>query len=585
MENINIDKITESIISYLEFVKKFKNDKSDDFIINGSDKNTSNSKFSYIFRDFNNEGYIIDKKYFDIFRSSINFNELYSLLDPLNEENKKKFKEELKKYLEKNPLNINEKEIHFYSKEEEMKEIVKNFKNYSFINEELLVNGMGIDASKLKGNLIKVSKNEKNTILMPVSNNFILFINKEKKDLVEEEERNKEKINKEYKNLYYVEEITKKIFILLYFHKKKFQEKLKSKIKDIYNFKKYYLINSEWLEEYKQFFLYDLIEKKLDEKFQNYSYKQIKNDLDNISKNGIGQIRLFNETKVTNKLRNELNIQSKTKIITIKKNNNKNVNNEYQQETIEPDEEDIKLVEVPANFDLVNEDIFELLIKEEFFFNKLEKNKDKLFFEILYGNNQILIKNKINEKNIDVDQFVNNYLIYVANKDFQNENNKENENNDKYTIKYILYFDKNSMSFNNLDNLINKYLNSCISNGTIDLNKKNCEQNICDKKKNILGKFINIGIIDEKELTNYFNIKNINDNKHKYDEKINDAKNKENKNEFINKTNLNNEKSKINKISINNENKDNKDTGPDQANRGHFQGSAFHRQDHLRPRL
>ena len=435
MENINIDKITESIISYLEFVKKFKNDKSDDFIINGSDKNTSNSKFSYIFRDFNNECYIIDKKNFDIFRSSINFNELYSLLDPINEENKKKFKEELKKYLEKNPLNINEKEIHFYSKEEEMKEIVKNFKNYSFINEELLVNGMGIDASKLKGNLIKVSKNEKNTILMPVSNNFILFINKEKKDLVEEEERNKEKINKEYKNLYYVEEITKKIFILLYFHKKKFQEKLKSKIKDIYNFKKYYLINSEWLEEYKQFFLYDLIEKKLDEKFQNYSYKQIKNDLDNISKNEIGQIRLFNETKVPNKLRNELNIQSKTKIITIKKNNNKNVNNEYQQETIEPDKEDNKLVEVPNNFDLVNEDIFELFIKEEFFYNKLEKNRDKLFYEILFGNNQIIIKNKINEKNVDVEEFVNNYLIYTLNKDFQNENNKKNEDECKYTIK------------------------------------------------------------------------------------------------------------------------------------------------------
>ena len=87
VDNYNIDKITESIISYLEFVKKFKNDKSDDFIINGSDKNTSNSKFSYIFRDFMVECYIIDKKSFDIFRSSINFNNLHSLLNPINEEN------------------------------------------------------------------------------------------------------------------------------------------------------------------------------------------------------------------------------------------------------------------------------------------------------------------------------------------------------------------------------------------------------------------------------------------------------------------------------------------------------------------
>ena len=107
-----------------------------------------------------------------------------------------------------------------------MKEVVKNFKNYSFINEELLVNGMGIDESKLRGNLIKVSKNGKNTILLPTSNNFLLFINKEKdlegeeeikkKNLAGEEEIKKEEvaINKKFKNLYYVKEITKKIFIL-----------------------------------------------------------------------------------------------------------------------------------------------------------------------------------------------------------------------------------------------------------------------------------------------------------------------------------------------------------------------------------
>ena len=379
-ENINnydINKITESIISYLEFVKRFKTFKSDEIISPESD----NSKFSYIFCDFNIECFLIDKKPFDSFRSSINFNELSSLLDPINEENKQKFKEELKKYLEKNPLNLNELNVHFYSKEAEMKEVVKNFKNYSFINEELLVNGMGIDKSKLRGNLIKVSKNGKNTILLPPSNNFLLFINKEKdlegeeeikkKNLAGEEEIKKEEvaINKKFKNLYYVKEITKKIFILLYFHEKKFKEKLKNKIKDIFNFKKYYLIDSKWLEEYKQFFLYDLITEKLEEKFKNYSYTQIKNDLDNISKNEIGQIKLFNETQVSDALRDDLNIQPKTKIIRIN-NNNENVNNEFQQETREPETD--KKIEVPINFDLVNEDIFELLIKEEFFYNKLE---------------------------------------------------------------------------------------------------------------------------------------------------------------------------------------------------------------------
>ena len=298
--------------------------------------------------------------------------------------------------------------------------------------------------------------------------------------------KKKKQLNKEFKNLYYVEEITKKIFILLYFHEKKFNEKLKKeKIKDIYNFKKYYLIDSEWLEEYKEFFLYDLITKKLEEKCKNYSYAHIKNDLDNIS-NEIGQIRLFSDTQISNTLRDDLNIQPQTKIIPIK-NNNENVNNEFQQETTKPETD--KKIEVPINFDLVNEDIFELLIKEEFFYNKLEKNKEKFFYEILLGNNQIIIKNKINEKNIDVDKFVNNFLIYEINKDFQNENNKKNEDNNKYNIKFILNFEQNSIFFNNFDS-INNYLDNYLSEGNIDLEKKNYEQNILDIKNNILGKFI-----------------------------------------------------------------------------------------------
>ena len=69
----------------------------------------------------------------------------------------------------------------------------------------------------------------------------------------------------------------------------------------------------------------------MEEKCKNYSYAHIKNDLDNIS-NEIGQIRLFSDTQISNTLRDDLNIQPQTKIIPIK-NNNENVNNEFQQET------------------------------------------------------------------------------------------------------------------------------------------------------------------------------------------------------------------------------------------------------------
>ena len=183
-ENINnydIDKISESIITYMEFIKKFKTFKSDEIIY----PNNSNSILSYIFRDFNVECcYCIDKKSFESFRSSINFDELCLLLDPINEENKQKFKEELKKYLEKNPLNLNKLNVHFYSKIEEMEEEFVKLDNSYFVNKELLVNVMGIDESQLKENLIKASKNENNTILLLPSNNLIFVEKKEEEETI-----------------------------------------------------------------------------------------------------------------------------------------------------------------------------------------------------------------------------------------------------------------------------------------------------------------------------------------------------------------------------------------------------------------
>ena len=141
----NIEKISEGIISYLEFLKLFKKVKNDEII---SQKLHNNNKFTYIFRQYELEFYIIEKKYFDEFRKATNFNELINLLNPINEENKTKFKIELKKYLDKNPFISNGENIKLYSDLNEMKELVKDFNNYSFINKELL-NAMGVDESKL----------------------------------------------------------------------------------------------------------------------------------------------------------------------------------------------------------------------------------------------------------------------------------------------------------------------------------------------------------------------------------------------------------------------------------------------------
>ena len=171
-----VEKISDGVCLYLEFLKLFKKIRYDDII---SQEFENKNKFTYMFRQFELECYLIDKKYFDEFRKAINFNELISLLNPVNEENKKKFKIELKKYLHKNPFIPNGDKIKLYSEINEMKELVKNFNNYSFINKELL-NAMGVPESKLEGKKIKVSKNGKNTSLLFTSKNYILNIEIEK---------------------------------------------------------------------------------------------------------------------------------------------------------------------------------------------------------------------------------------------------------------------------------------------------------------------------------------------------------------------------------------------------------------------
>ena len=315
-ENDNIERIANGIISYLEFLKKFKKAKDDTII------KQDETKFSYIFRDFNLECYIIDKKYFDDFRDDTNFDELNSILNPINEENKKKFKEELKKYLKEHPYNMpNGEEIKIYSELEDVKKVVNNFNNYTFVNESLLCDCMGVLPDNLEGKKLKVSKNKINTCLISTSNDYILTINVEKKNQEGKKEQQQNEIA-EYKNLYYVEEITIKIFILLYFNEIKIQNIIKNKIKDVYNFKEYYLINKKWLNEYKEFFLYDFIIKKIEEEINidnnnnnaaikdnnnNYSYNKAKFNLNNIVKK-IGKIRLYAETKIDNKIRDANNL-------------------------------------------------------------------------------------------------------------------------------------------------------------------------------------------------------------------------------------------------------------------------------------
>jgi hypothetical protein len=368
MENRLIYKIVNGIISYTEFLTEFKKVNEDDVILQDPDNPNSTQ---YIFRKFNTECYIIDRKNFDDFRSANNFDALIPILNPLNEESKKKCKSIMKEYLYEHPHRYFNGNIKIYYELEEMKKVVKDFNNYSFVNKGILCDGMGISEEYLKDKALKVSKNKNDTCI--ISNNFTLTIPKKK---IEEK-----KDNKKYKNLYYVEDITKKIFTLLYFFDEEvIQKKMKKEIKDEYNFKEYYLINKEWLDDYKNFFLYDFFVKKLknllnknNEKYN--TYKKAKYYLNEITKN-IGRINLYGETVIDDYIRNAQHLIPEMKRRVIEKEIN--VEDSYVQETPEVEE-----YFTPYGFYLINKDIFELLEREQFLYNIDDSIKDSLNLKYL----------------------------------------------------------------------------------------------------------------------------------------------------------------------------------------------------------
>ena len=483
--NVLSEKIFNGIISFFEFLQKFNQVIKDEKI--AYSKQNNSIELSYTFRKFNLECYIIDKKYFDEFCLAFNINELSKILNPLNEQNKNKCREKLKKTLEEKKFNLDGKKIIIYSGEEILKKIVKNFSNFSFLNKELLINCMNVPEENLKEKGLLLSKNENNTSLLNIYENFLMTINVP--NIIKKEEKKKVI----HKNIYYVSEITKKIFLLLLNKDQMLNQKKKKKINDPYNFKNYYLINKDWLEDYKSYFLYnDIIQKleKTDKDFKKkYSYKRIKAELDDIVKNKIGQIPIQGDSQIPDKLRDSSVILTKIKM------NDLNKINEEKDLDLETPEEggDIDLsYYTPYEFEIINEDIYELLRKEEFIENFDEKIEKQICYQILFGNNQLIIKNKANKKFAEKDVYSNELLIYTENGEIQDDK-KSNKINDDFTLEYILSFEKKINFYKELEIILKNSLKDYLIIKKIKFIEKS-KENIIDENKNIIGKIININI-------------------------------------------------------------------------------------------
>ena len=549
-EDAQTEIMLKGLISFQNFLKDFKQVVKDDII----EKKNNRFDISYNFRKFNLECYIIDKKYFDEFCKAINYKEISKILSIINEENTEKCKQIIKNKLIENNFNIDVKDIIFYAEQEDLKKIVGHFNNYSFLNKEFLIYCMGVPEEKLNSKKIYVSKNEKNTTLLNIQQNFTMTINIIKKDSEKkEEEEKKEKIKKKPKNIYYVDDITKKIFVLLYKKDELINKKIKKKLKGPYNFKNYYLINKEWIKLYKQNFLYDEIINKIQQEYKNYSYKRIKTELDNIIKYKIGQIKLYSKSEIEPGLKEASKLLAKIKTINENKEiKNNNINEQIfdlEIETKEIEQDLAQAYDIPYDFEIIDEDIYQLLKKEEFLENFNEKIEEQLCYQILFGNNQIIIKNKASEKFEDKDNYSNELLFYEKN--YVKENN-----NDIYLLEFILNFEKKINFYEELEKIIQKGLKTYIINTGINLENNYIEKIILDKNSNILGKIFNVNInldkikmIDNKNdgiqndiynICDEDKIQNINEIQHI---EINISKNKKfNKNNYnyINSNNIEN---------------------------------------------
>ena len=509
-EENNMERIANAIISYLKLKLKIKTIKEDEEIKLVQNENGVPTNRLYILREFNTECYIIEKVYFNEFCSSINFNDLTLTLDISNEISKDLFIKDFINYFKKKPYVPIHKNIKIYSNLEEMKQISQNFNDYELVNKEILCYGMGVSPSLLEGKMMKVSKNKENTCLMSVSNNFTFIINNSSNEDIKKNDKNENEINKndinqksekkenkindndinenkenndnnenennkndKYKNLYYVDDLTKKIFILLYLNEQKIKKKLKKEINNVYKFKKYYLISKDWLKEYKEFFLYDFVIKKFKEQYKKeynyeginkqnnedndnneiYSYDIANINLNDIVKN-IGQISLFSKTIISDKLRDAKKlIPEPKKILTRRKEEN---NGEYEQETEDPEfiENYIKLY---TEFDFINKDIFELLEKEEFFIGLNDEIKNQIEFQVLIGSYNIIIKNKSLDEENQRFNYLNEYLFYIDKNDKSKYLEDENiDKNDQFILYYILNYSSNKSFFNDLKNLTKK---------------------------------------------------------------------------------------------------------------------------------
>ena len=283
--------------------------------------------------------------------------------------------------------------------------------------------------------------------------------NKKKDEELNKNENNKKdnennKGNKKQEKDENVEQIIIKSLILLYANEKYFQKLLESPIVDEYDLKNYYLINPNFIEEYKENNEYKKVSEILEAQEYNYSYKGFCFNIDKIL-----EIPQLKKLKLKKKQYEEkIFYPNLNKIKSIKKD---------------------KTFNFPDKFILVPKNLFDLLYKN---INEDKYSQEDYKYKILIGDGTLFIQNKDKESEFGFYRYIKSY----------------------FKIYYYLIFDEEISFYEDINNSIKgKGLLNYVIERELDTNKKENFNNLYDIKKHTIGKYINIRKIEKDEINEF----------------------------------------------------------------------------------
>ena len=213
------------------------------------------------------------------------------------------------------------------------------------------------------------------------------------------------------------EMILKKI-ILLYAFEKHFIQILNSPIEDEYDINEYYLINKNWIKNYKNYIYYQMIIKILDEMNLTFSYKGYCINLDEILN------KIINNNKISSYINNIETFHNNFNDYLSKEDNFMSQMNENRDELKD-------IIKFPIDFILVPENLFDLFFKE---IKVTKYSKEDYKFNTLIGDKVLFIQSKQNNSMF--------YIYFLS------------ANNDNLEISFIFRYLEKTTFFNEVKEYI-----------------------------------------------------------------------------------------------------------------------------------